>query len=359
MMCSAACTRAERLATSSPGSTGTRDWITAGPPSSSAVTKCTVTPCSRSPAASARAWVSSPGWRGSSEGWMFSMRPAYRATNAPDSTRMKPASTTASAACATMCLSIAASKAARSSRPSRRKALASATATSRPRSLARCTPPAPGWSLMTTATSAGISPWLQAWAMATMLLPAPEIRIARRMGSGVSVNHDARAARADVADERGALAGAVQQLHRLIGPVGCHHGDHADAAVEGAMHLGRLDVAGGGKPVEQRIAMPGTALEPSLQPLGQHARDVVGESAASDVREGVHRQRGGELQHALHVDARGLEQPVEQGPALELRVGVGTRHLDELAHQRIAIRVHAGGGHADDGIPGLHLHAID
>ena len=45
MRCSSTCTRADRLCASSPGSTRSRAWITAGPASSSAVTKWTVAPC--------------------------------------------------------------------------------------------------------------------------------------------------------------------------------------------------------------------------------------------------------------------------------------------------------------------------
>ena len=50
-----------------------------------------VQPCTAIPAASARAWVSSPGKSGRIEGWMFSIRPAQAAMKPGVSTRMKPA----------------------------------------------------------------------------------------------------------------------------------------------------------------------------------------------------------------------------------------------------------------------------
>ena len=60
--------------------------------------------------------------------------------------------------------------------------------------------------------------------------------------------------------------------------------DHADAAVEHAMHLRIGDVALLLQPVEDRRARPARAFEPRLHVTGQHARHVFDEAAAGDVR---------------------------------------------------------------------------
>ena len=43
------------------------------------------------------------------------------------------------------------------------------------------------------------------------------------------------------------------------------------------------------QPVEDRVAMPAAALEHDFEPVRQHARNVVGEAAAGDVRQAMHR----------------------------------------------------------------------
>ena len=59
----------------SPGSTGTATCAMIGPPSSSPLTKCTVTPATRQPASSARWCVCRPVKAGSSDGCMLIIRP--------------------------------------------------------------------------------------------------------------------------------------------------------------------------------------------------------------------------------------------------------------------------------------------
>ena len=71
--CSSARIRALSVSGVSPSSTGTVRWITIGPPSSSAVTRCTVTPLTLAPCSSAWRCASTPGNAGSSEGWMLRM----------------------------------------------------------------------------------------------------------------------------------------------------------------------------------------------------------------------------------------------------------------------------------------------
>ena len=69
-------TRAARVSSVSSGPTGIAAWAMIGPPSSSGVTKCTVQPWIRTPAASARRCVCRPGNAGSRAGWILRSLPA-------------------------------------------------------------------------------------------------------------------------------------------------------------------------------------------------------------------------------------------------------------------------------------------
>src|SRR3546814_4485849 len=53
-----------------------------------------------------------------------------------------------------------------------------------------------------------------------------------------------------------------------------------------------------------------------MQPLRQHARDVFEEPAASDVGERVDAPAADDGQQRLHIDARRLQQRVDEQPAL-------------------------------------------
>ena len=63
------------------GSTGNASCLNTGPVSTPSSTRCTVTPVSRTPAASASSTGVEPGNSGRSEGWTFSIRPGKRSRN--------------------------------------------------------------------------------------------------------------------------------------------------------------------------------------------------------------------------------------------------------------------------------------
>src|SRR6187549_2666950 len=130
----------------------------------------------------------------------------------------------------------AVSNAARSGLPAVRWVLRSTSVVRRPCAAARARPLAVATSAMTTAMSALICPDLHACAMASMLLPAPEINTARRMRRGSVVDDDTGISGADLADEGGLFALRLQQLQCLRDMGLRHHDHHADAAVEGAVH---------------------------------------------------------------------------------------------------------------------------
>src|SRR5262245_18355482 len=110
--------------------------------------------------------------------------------------------------------------------------------------------------------STGNSPAAARSAIARMLLPRPEIRIA--IGSlpvltmpdslswvARSLEHDdAAVAATDFADHDWLLTVLAQDLHRFVAMLGGDTYRHADAAVERAIHLLVGEVAGPLQPIE-------------------------------------------------------------------------------------------------------------
>src|SRR5208282_6124972 len=72
---------------------------------------------------------------------------------------------------------------------------------------------------------------------------------------------DGTVAGAHLTDEVGRLALFAQQLQRRLALAGGHDRHHANAAVEGTVHLLGADLPGVGQPVEYRLARPGAAAQ--------------------------------------------------------------------------------------------------
>src|ERR1700722_12545541 len=93
----------------------------------------------------------------------------------------------------------------------------------------------------------------------------------------------------DLAQQKRVLAVLGQYAHGLIGTLGLDDGDHADAAIERAMHLPLLNRTSASQPFEHRLPGPRTSLEYHLESGAQRARNVLAQAAAGDVRERAHR----------------------------------------------------------------------
>ena len=121
--------------------------------------------------------------------------------------------------------------------------------------------------------------------MASMLLPRPEMTTATGSSDSFFDDHAARAAR-DAADHARGFAAS---------PRACASAASTSAgATTAIMPMPQLKVryisaaaivAGGCQPVEHRIACPAAPLQHDFEAVRQHARNVVGEAAARDVRE--------------------------------------------------------------------------
>src|SRR5579883_1297615 len=213
-----------------------------GPASVSGMTKCTVAPEIFTPARKAWPCGSSPGKDGSSDGWMLSIRPCQRCTNAAVNSRMKPARQISSTPCASSTACSAVSKPARSLP----NGLLSTTTVGAPAALALSSPAASARLETTTAISAGKSAAAAALSSAAMLEPRPEMRMATRrfVASGfmaspreieMAVIDDAMLARGrdHLAEQRDGLAVRGEHVAHRIDGVLPDDRDHADAAVEG------------------------------------------------------------------------------------------------------------------------------
>src|SRR5262245_13862736 len=161
------------------------------------------------------------------------------------------------------------------------------------------------------------------------------------------------------ADEARALAAGTQHLERRVRFGACNHRDHADAAVERPVHLRVTDAAAGLDPVPYRIALPGAAVQAHAEAFGQHARDVVGEPAARDVREPVHVERGRETKDRLHVDARRRHQEVDEARVADARRVAGSGLSEQAPDQRVTVRVGPRRGEPDHGVAGARARAVD
>ena len=151
---------------------------------------------------------------------------------------------------------------------------------------------------------------------ATMLEPRPEIRMATRLRA-MRVTLRCRGGRCRSRAARPSARRRARRAARRVSPSrlstaatlsaarGVDHGDHADAAVERAQHFRLGDAAGLRQPVEHRQHRDAREVDARAEALRQHARDVVGEAAAGDVRQRLDAPGLADRGEAgFHIDAR-------------------------------------------------------
>ena len=124
----------------------------------------------------------------------------------------------------------------------------------------------------------------------------------------------------------------------------CNDHHHADTAVEGARHLGPIELAVFLKPREYGRRDPGFFFHNGRHGIRQHARNILGQAAAGDVRHALHqsRMRRHQGEQGLHVDARGCQQ-IECQLLVAWRMKINAGSLDDFSNQRISIRMRATG----------------
>ena len=148
-----------------------------------------------------------------------------------------------------------------------------------------------------------------------------------------------------------------QQGQRPVDVRRRHQRDHADAHVEGAVHLGLVDLAATLHQVEDRLGPPGAAVQRRRQVLRQHAGQVGRQPAPGDVAEAVHLGLLDQGQAVLGVDAGRDQQGLAQRAAQlvhdrrQPHPGALEQHVP---HQREAVAVQATGGHRDHDVALAH-----
>src|SRR6185312_8988015 len=328
----------------------TAPCIKMGPASVSGITKWTVAPEIFTPALSAWPCGSSPGNDGSSDGWMLSILPYQRCTKLAVNNRMNPARQINSIRHSSSVACNAASKPARSLP----NGLLSTTAVGTPAALAFSRPAASARFEITTAISAGKSfEAAAAWISAAMFETRPEIRMGTRrfMGSPgkveMAVVDDAMLARGrnHFAEQGHSFAARAEDRTDRVDRIRADDRDHADAAVEGPQEfeLGNAPLLR--QPFEDRQHRQTRKIDADAELLRQHARNVVGESAAGDMGEPLHRAGlADRAQARFDVEFGRREQRAAKRHhrrEWRRRVEAEPRLRDDLAYQRIAVGMNA------------------
>ena len=342
--CSTSRIRAVSASASSPYSTGTASCRMGGPPSTTSSAKCTVTPVTRTPQASACSIACSPGKAGSSDGWRLMTRSGKRSRKRAGEDA-HPAGEHHEAGIARA--------------PRRRPAPRSRSSRSRPARRDDRGRDAGALGAL-QAEGAGLRAHHQhdldrrrraAWTESIRLwrfVPAardqhrPRGRARspqpRRTPGGPATHPPDLAGR-----RRGTASAAAPDVGRAT----TTHMPRPMLNVRHASSSATRPVAMHG--VDRRPGAPTTrAVEDAPQARGQRARQVLGDAAARDVGGRAHRDAGRPRARASspHVEAGGREQQV--GVGRERPVG------DERAHQREAVRVEPGGGDPDDDVALAH-----
>src|SRR5450759_2553188 len=241
---------------------------------------------------------------------------------------------------------------------------------------------APGLSLMTMAISAGTSPSFIAWAIASRLVPEPDARMPSRiLDSPIAIPSPfERQAPGRPAPPTalvvlyGTAAGPylshlerpveahVEHLQRLAHLAGRHHQQHSEPHVERLQHLEQVDASDLLNEREDVLDRPGPVDHLGVHVARQHAWQVLGDAAAGDV--GYRPDVAGfyHLEDRRRVDHRGGQkldpQRVRYLLGMVVQVEV-PRVEEELAGQRVAVGVQAGGTQPDDPVLGHHPRTVD
>src|SRR4030095_4529291 len=163
-----------------------------------------------------------------------------------------------------------------------------------------------------TTTAAGSPPERAASTRAWKLEPRPEASTPTRSSSGIDYRARPIANLAyleDALPSRGEGVGGARHVARA------HHEEIGDAHVEGAPHLRLLHLAALLDHAEDRRHRPGAPVDHRLAALGKDAGKILGDPAPRDVGHGEHGHAPEQVEHRLHIDARGLEELVSQTAA--------------------------------------------
>ena len=111
--------------------------------------------------------------------------------------------------------------------------------------------------------------------------------------------------RDDFAEQRDGLAAFGENVSDFFDRVRFHDGNHADAAIERSQQFEFGDAALLRQPFEHRQHRQPRQIDADAEMLWQHARNVVGETAAGDVGEPLDRAGlADRAQAGFHIEPR-------------------------------------------------------
>ena len=125
------------------------------------------------------------------------------------------------------------------------------------------------------------------------------------------------------------------------------------------MHLGVGHAAVLLQPGKQRRHCPGVLFQDSGQVWLQHPRNIFDQATTGDVHHPLDLHRSHECQQRLDIDAGRRHQHVGQRLAVEISLQVGLGDIDDLAYQRVAVRMRARRGQAKHHVANCDRGAVD
>lgn len=146
----------------------------------------------------------------------------------------------------------------------------------------------------------------------------------------------------DLSDAVHSRRAPLQCVHHLVDLRRTDDEDHADAVVERARHLERRDVPVFHQEAKDGRQLPRRRVDVAPERLGEHARDVLREAAARDVRHALEQPALRDGEHLRDVDLRRREQSTAERHVGLPRARRGVRDArdgEDLAHEREAVRV--------------------
>ena len=127
-------------------------------------------------------------------------------------------------------------------------------------------------------------------------------------------------------------AAVIQCLHDDIGFIFRDHSNHADAAVEGAVHLHLFDIAVLLQPLKNARHAPAIGVDNRTGILGKHTRQVLQQAAAGDVCQCMYSFAVNDIVQRGYVNFCGSEQGVSEWSAIAILVKLAAADLDNFTY---------------------------
>ena len=137
----------------------------------------------------------------------------------------------------------------------------------------------------------------------------------------------------DVANDAGIFTQAGKMVECRLCLVGSYTNDHANAAIEGAVHLRGLDIAGALQPVKYRGWLPCTCIDYGTGIVREYPWQVFGQAASGNVGECMNADLAEQGQYRFDIYLCRSEQPLRQWSASKVITQLAATDFDNFANQ--------------------------